>query len=96
MTDISGHTSQFFITRQVPKALSRYVENLWIWCGAPRPNSLDHILPTGAPGLIINLLEDETRIYKSGDNTLSQRLDGCGFDGAHTSPFVGISINQMA
>jgi AraC-like DNA-binding protein len=88
MTDIGGHSSQFFITRQVPQALSHYIENLWIWSGAPRPSGFDRILPTGAPGLIFNLLEDETRIYKSSDNTLSQRLDGCGFDGAHMRPFV--------
>lgn len=88
MMDNNGQPSVFFIRRQPPQALCPYIENLWIWSGQPRSDGLDRILPDGAPGLIINLLEDETRIYRVSDNTLVQRLDGCGFDGAHLRPFV--------
>jgi len=88
MIDINNQPTSFYMSRPVPKALSSCIEKLWIWSGEPRPAGFDCILPTGAPGIIINLLEDETRIYQGTDNRLSQRLDGCGFDGAHLRPFV--------
>ena len=47
--------------------LDAYVESIWICRNAPQPHTLERILPTGAAQLIVNLKEDETRVYDSRD-----------------------------
>jgi AraC-like DNA-binding protein len=45
--------------------LDSFVESIWVYQNDPRPNALERILPTGAPQLIVNLKEDQTRLYDS-------------------------------
>ena len=53
---------------RVPRPpLDSYVESIWICRNAPQPHALERILPTGAAQLIVNLKEDETRLYDSLD-----------------------------
>jgi AraC-like DNA-binding protein len=49
---------------RVPRPpLDGFIESIWVYQNDPRPNALERILPTGAPHLIINLKEDQTRLY---------------------------------
>ena len=43
--------------------LSHLVETIWDWESARQPLRLERILPTASAGLIINLAEDQTRVY---------------------------------
>jgi AraC-like DNA-binding protein len=49
---------------RVPRPpLDSFVESIWVYQNDPRPNALERILPTGAAQLIVNLKEDQTRLY---------------------------------
>jgi AraC-like DNA-binding protein len=49
---------------RVPRPpLDSFVESIWVYHNDPRPHRLERILPTGAAQLIVNLKEDETRLY---------------------------------
>jgi AraC-like DNA-binding protein len=43
--------------------LDAFVEWIWVCENEPQPHGLERILPTGAAQLIVNLKEDETRLY---------------------------------
>jgi len=43
--------------------LDTHVESIWLFQTDPRPLALERILPTGAAQLIVNLTEDQTRMY---------------------------------
>ena len=43
--------------------LDSFVESIWVCQNDPRPHALERILPTGAAQLIVNLKEDQTRLY---------------------------------
>jgi AraC-like DNA-binding protein len=43
--------------------LDAFVESIWVYDSEPRPHALERILPTGAAQLIVNLKEDQTRLY---------------------------------
>ena len=49
---------------RVPRPpLDAFIESIWVYQHDPRPHALERILPTGAPQLIVNLKEDQTRLY---------------------------------
>ncbi len=49
---------------RVPRPpLDSFIESLWVYQNEPGPHTLERILPTGAAQLIVNLKEDETRLY---------------------------------
>jgi AraC-like DNA-binding protein len=49
---------------RVPRPpLDEFIESIWIYRNDPQPHGLERILPTGAAQLIVNLKEDETRLY---------------------------------
>jgi len=49
---------------RVPRPpLDSFVESIWVYQNDPRPYALERILPTGAAQLIVNLKEDQTRLY---------------------------------
>ena len=43
--------------------LDSFIESIWVYQNDPRPHALERILPTGAAQLIVNLKEDQTRLY---------------------------------
>jgi AraC-like DNA-binding protein len=43
--------------------LDAFIESIWVYQNDPRPHALERILPTGAAQLIVNLKEDQTRLY---------------------------------
>ena len=49
---------------RVPRPpLDSFIESIWVYQDDPRPHALERILPTGAAQLIVNLKEDQTRLY---------------------------------
>ena len=53
-----------FLQRRPAPPLDRFVESIWVCRHDARPRALERVLPTGAPQLVINLGEDETRLYR--------------------------------
>jgi hypothetical protein len=43
--------------------LDSFIDSIWVYQNDPRPHALERILPTGAAQLIVNLKEDQTRLY---------------------------------
>ena len=70
------------LVRQPGPALAPFVEFLWLYENDPRPHALERIMPTGAAQLVVNLAEDETRIYD--DAGRCETADGVALSGAHS------------
>jgi len=68
--------------------LSRFVELLWYYQDAPKPHAKERLMPDGCVSLVINLAEDETRIYDPDDIRKVTRLGGCGIAGPHSKCFA--------
>jgi AraC-like DNA-binding protein len=68
--------------------LSRFVELLWYYEHPPRLHQKERLMPDGCISLIINLEEDETRLYDADDLNKLRRLSGCSVSGPHTKSFV--------
>lgn len=50
--------------RRPAAPLGDFVESVWVCRQRARPRALERVLPFGAPQLIINLAENETRTYR--------------------------------
>jgi AraC-like DNA-binding protein len=49
---------------RVPRPpLDAFIDSIWVYQNDPQPHGLERILPNGAAQLIVNLKEDETRLY---------------------------------
>jgi Domain of unknown function (DUF6597) len=49
---------------RVPRPpLDAFIDSIWVYQNNPGPHALERILPTGAAQLIVNLKEDQTRLY---------------------------------
>src|ERR1700745_3320344 len=68
--------------------LSRFVELLWYYEQDPRLHQKERLMPDGCISLIINLEEDETRLYEADDLNKMRKLHGCSVSGPHTKSFV--------
>jgi AraC-like DNA-binding protein len=53
-----------FAHRRPAPPLGLFVESVWACRAAARPRAFERVLPTGAPQLVINLAEDQTRGYR--------------------------------
>ena len=68
--------------------LSRFVEQLWYYEHPPRLHRKERLMPDGCISLIINLQEDETRLYDADDVNKVTKLSGCSVAGPHTKSIV--------
>lgn len=77
-----------FTARHTPAApLSAFVANLWALSDAPS-HAQERIVPSGTVELVINLSEDEFRIYDATASQGFQRFSGAIVSGAYDSYFV--------
>jgi AraC-like DNA-binding protein len=53
-----------FTQRRPAPPLDRWIESIWLCRSEPRPRALERVLPSGGSQLILNLAEDETRVYQ--------------------------------
>lgn len=66
--------------------LSQLVETIWDWDMPAAAHRLERILPSANGQLVLNLAEDETRVYD--DALACQRLSGAAFDAPAHRSFV--------
>ena len=90
-----------FISRRPAAPLDTWIESIWLCragerSGAERrssqPRALERVLPSGTAQLIVNLAEDETRVYdESASGLVCQR---CVAQAAQAGPHTG-SLHAM-
>jgi len=76
--------------------LSGFVEVLWFYEGAARAHAFERLLPDGSMELIINLREDEVRVWDRRDLSHYERLDGATLVGPHSEYFVIDTAEQQS
>ncbi len=74
-----------FYHHRVPRPpLNGFVELIWLYHNDPRPHALERVLPTGAAQLIVNLKEDQTRLYDPGLGHECEATAGTVLSGVHS------------
>jgi AraC-like DNA-binding protein len=68
--------------------LSRFVELLWYYEEPPKPHAKERLMPDGCVSFIINLAEEETRLYDLDDTGKMTKFDACSLSGPQTKSFV--------
>ena len=76
--------------------LSEFVQVLWFYEGAARPHAFERLLPDGSMELVINLKEDEIRVWDRRDLSRYERLDGATLVGPHSEYFVIDTAEQQS
>ena len=75
--------------------LSRFVELLWYYEEPLKPHAKERLMPDGCVSLIINLAENQTRIYDAGDLSKMRTFSACSVSGrpakCATAPIGGFS-----
>jgi len=75
--------------RYTPAApLSEFVELLWLYEGYTQPHKKERLLPDGSMELVINLHEDQSRVYDRHNTENFETLGGSLVVGAHSEFFV--------
>ncbi|MDQ2644183.1 MAG: helix-turn-helix domain-containing protein [Myxococcota bacterium] len=74
-----------FLKHRPAAPLAELVEYLWLVCDAPA-HGWERILPTGTLELVINLKEDQVRIYDQAG--ACRRFSGMVLSGAYGRPFL--------
>lgn len=82
-----------FTTLAPAAPLSRLVEMIWDWDMPPQPYRLERILPSADSQLVINLAEEETRVYD--DALRCRRFAAAAFDGPSHRSFVIDTAEQV-
>jgi len=85
-----------FITLVPAPPLRQAIDMIWDWNVEPGKFRLERILPQPGSGLIINLLEDETRVYTDDGEHRCERAPGAVFSGQYTHSFVIDSTEQIS
>ena len=77
-----------------PPPLSDFVDRFWFYQGYTQPHAKERLLPTGTIELVINLREDELRVYDRQDPQRFRRFPGAMICGAQTDYFVIDTAHQ--
>jgi AraC-like DNA-binding protein len=78
-----------YLTHIPGPPLNNFVELFWFYDGFPkRPHKKERLMPDGSVELVINLNEDEARIYDRENLNQCERLPGTLLCGPHSSFFV--------
>jgi AraC-like DNA-binding protein len=68
--------------------LSRFVELIWYYESAPQPHRKERLMPDGCVSLVINLAENQTRLYDPDDLRKMQTFNGVSVSGPRTKSFA--------
>jgi AraC-like DNA-binding protein len=72
---------------RAPRAeLADFIEKLWLVEAPAQPHARERILPDGSMTLVLNLADDEVRLYAP--DGACTRLRGASLHGAQATPFV--------
>lgn len=85
-----------FVQIQPAAPLHDSIESIWDWQVEPGEFRLERILPAPGSSLIINLLEDESRVYADDAGLDCERSDGAVFSGQFTQSFVIDTYEQVS
>jgi len=85
-----------FVTFVPPPPLHPSIERIWDWHVEPGELRFERILPQPGSALILNLLEDETRVYGDDGGHQCERLAGSAYSGQFTRSFVIDTREQVA
>lgn len=77
----------FYRSYTPPKPLGDFVERFWLCSDAP-PHSRERILPSGTIEMVVNLREDEIRIYDPSQPDRCTRMSGAIVSGTYSRFFV--------
>ena len=78
-----------YVTHLPEPPLNQFVELFWFYDGFPsRTHKKERLMPDGSVELVINLNENETRIYDRENLEKCERLPGTVLCGPHSSFFV--------
>lgn len=85
-----------FHSRPPASPLDLFIESVWLCRHDRGPRALERVLPTGGAQLIVNLSEDETRVYSdSGRGLVCRRSPGSILTGV-TTRFQVIDTDEQA
>lgn len=84
------------LLRRPKGALQGFVDLLWFYEGHAHSHAMERLLPEGGMELVINLSEDEIRVYNPRDTSRFERLDGGVLVGAHSEFFVIDTSSQQS
>jgi hypothetical protein len=73
-----------FVHRRPRAPLDRFVEFVWMCRQPAAPHALERVLPTGVSQFIINLKEDETRLYDPDQGFRCSATSGSLLSGGHS------------
>jgi AraC-like DNA-binding protein len=85
-----------FHQRPVAPPLDRWVESIWLCRSDWRPRTLERVLPSGRAQLVVNLGEDETRVYEDGETGLVCRESPASILTGVTTRFQIIDTDEQA
>ena len=91
-----SHRPVLYCTHRPGPPLDRFVDQLWYWEGVPPAHDKDRLLPGGSCGLIVNLIEDENRLYSGPDDGVVNRLPGAVLSAAYSRYFAIDTREQRA
>src|SRR5215208_5505818 len=77
-----------FNSRKPAVFLSDFVDNFWLYEGYEGEHANERILPTGTIELVINLRENELRIYDAEQPNRGSRFSGAIVSGAYGKGFI--------
>ena len=83
-----------FISHKPCAFLAGFVDNLWLYEGYEAEHSNERILPTGTIELVINLREDQLRIYDAEEPNRCSRFSGAIVSGAYGKGFISDSEEE--
>jgi AraC-like DNA-binding protein len=76
-----------YVRHRPARPLDEFVEYLWALSDSPG-HSLERIVPSGTLELVINLAEDEIRVYRPGEPVHPRRYPGSVVSGAFAGCFL--------
>jgi len=76
--------------------LRGFVHDFWLYDGYAAPHLRERILPTGTIELVVNLREDELRIYDPDQRGRCRRFSGALVSGAYGRGFVTDALEETS
>jgi AraC-like DNA-binding protein len=92
-----------YLDRVPAPPLDEFIRSIWFCRSDPRAHALERVLPIGAAQLIVNLKEDQTRVYRPEQGFACQTTSGtvlsgvqsryCVIDTAETECVLGVAFH---
>src|SRR6185369_5593062 len=84
-----------FATFRPGPPLASLIESIWDWDAPAAAHRFERILPVANASLIINLAEDETRVYDDDATRRCERFGGAALDAPRHRSFVIDTAEQV-